>query len=250
MHLIDRIAHGNRLASRSAVEKAVFAVGMLVLALVVPPWPGAMLIVGVMLGATLGVARVPLGAYAKLAAGPLAFLAVGVPPLLIAVEFGGVWLVSFHLAPDGVELALRVTARSLAAVSCLLFLSLSTPVPQILRVLRAAGVPTVVTEVALLIYRDIWVFIDTVGAIHMAQASRLGYRTLRSSYRSLAMLVASFFGQALQRARAMDHGLQARNWQGELRVLEDGVAVSVLGLVVVVSIQAFTVAAVLAWSVV
>jgi len=248
MHLIDRIAHGNRLASRSGVEKAVFAVGMLLLALVFPPWPGAAVVLGVMLVATLGVARVPLRAYAKVAAGPMAFLAVGVLPLLVSIEFGGAWLVSFQLAPNGVELALRITGRSLAAVSCLLFLSLSTPVPQILGVLRAARIPAVVTEVALLIYRDIWVFIDTVGGIRVAQASRLGYRTLRSSYRSLAMLGASFFGQALQRARAMDHGLQARNWQGELRVLDDGAAVSLAGLAVVVSVQACTVAAVLAWS--
>lgn len=248
MNLIDRIAHGNRLAARSGVEKTVFAVGMLLLALVLPPWPGAVVVLGVMLAAALGVARVPFGSYAKLAAGPLAFLAIGVLPLLVSMEFGGSWLVSFHLAPDGPELALRVTARSLAAVSCLLFLSLSTPVPQILGVLRAARVPAVVTEVALLIYRDIWVFIDTVGGIRVAQASRLGYRTLRSSYRSLAMLGASFFGQAFQKARAMDHGLQARNWQGDLRVLDDGAAASLAGLAVVLAVQACTVAAVLVWA--
>jgi cobalt/nickel transport system permease protein len=247
MHRIDRIAHMNRLAARSGVEKTLFAVGMLVCALVLPPWPGALVVLGVMLVATLGVARVSLGDYAKLAAGPLVFLAIGVLPLIISIDFGGARLVGFQLAPDGVELALRVTARSLAAVSCLLFLSLSTPVPQILAVLRAARVPAVVPEVALLIYRDIWVFIDTVGGIRHAQASRLGYGTLRNSYRSLAMLTASFFGQALQRARTMDHGLQARNWQGELRVLEDGAAASIAGLALVLSIQACTVAAVLAW---
>lgn len=248
MHLIDRIAHGNRLAARSGVEKVVFAIGMLALALVLPPWPGAAVVLGVMLVATLVVARVPLRVYAKLMTGPLLFLAVGVLPLLVSLEFGGAWLVGLAWAPDGIELALRVTARSLAAVSCLLFLSMSTPMPQILGVLRAVRTPAVVTEVALLIYRDIWVFIDTVGGIRMAQASRLGYRTLRSSYRSLAMLGASFFGQALQRARAMDHGLQARNWQGELRVLDDAAAVSLAGLAVVVTVQAATAAAVLVWA--
>lgn len=248
MNLIDRIAHGNRLAARNGVEKTVFAVGMLLLALVLPPWPGDVVVLAVMLVATLAVARVPLGGYAKLVAGPLTFLIMGTLPLLVSIEFGGAWLVSFQLAPNGVELALRVTARSLAAVSCLLFLSLSTPVPQLLGVLRAARIPSVVTEVALLIYRDIWVFVDTVGGIRVAQASRLGYRTLRSSYRSLAMLVASFFGQAFQKARAMDHGLQARNWQGDLRVLDDGAAASLGGLAVVLSVQACTVAAVLVWA--
>jgi cobalt/nickel transport system permease protein len=248
MQLIDRIAYGNRLAARSGIEKAVFALGMLAAALVLPPWPGAVTVLGVMLVATLGVARVPLGAYAKLIAGPLTFLAVGVLPLLVSIEFGGPWLVSLSAAPDGLGLALAVAARSLAAVSCLLFLSLSTPVPQMLAVLRTARVPAVVTEVSLIVYRDIWTFVETVRGIRTAQASRLGYRTLRCSYRSLAMLGAHAFGRALERARATDHGLQARNWQGELRVLDDGEAVSLVGLAVVVAVQACTFAAVLAWA--
>jgi len=249
VNLIDRVAYTNRLAGRSAAEKTLFALGMLVLALVLPPMPGDVVVLAVMTTAALAVARVPLRTYAKLIAGPLFFLAFGVLPLLVSVGVGGDGLVSLGLASGGAELALRVTLRSLAGVSCLLFLSLSTPVPQILAVLRTVRTPAVVTEVALLIYRFIWVFVDTVGAIRTAQASRLGYRTWRSSYRSLAMMSATFFGQTLQRARAMDHGLQARNWQGELVVLDHRAATTALGLLVVLVVQAGTVAAVVAWSV-
>lgn len=247
MHLIDRIAYSNRLVRRSAVEKALFAVGMLLLALLLPPMPGAAVVLAVMVAATLAVARVPARAYLKLAAGPLAFLAVGVLPLLVSIEFGGAWPLSFHVAPGGWELALSVSARSLAAVSCLLFLSLSTPAPHLLRVLRTLRVPAALTEVALLVYRYIWVFVDTVASIHAAQSSRLGYRTLRSSYRSLAMLSASFFGQTLQRARAMDYGLQARNWQGDLYVLDDHASATALGIGLAILAQVTTVVAVIAW---
>ena len=243
MKTIDRIAYCNRLAGRSAAEKTAFCMGMLVAALALPPWPGGLLVLVVMLVATLGVAGVPTGVYARMMLGPLAFLAVGIVPLLVSVDLGGRWVVDLHWAPDGAELALRVTLRSLAAVSCLFFLSMTTPVPQVLRVLRRLRVPAVLTEVALLVYRDVWVFVDTVRSIRAAQASRLGYSSLRSSYRSLGMLAATLFGQALQRARTMDSGLRARNWQGEIRVLDDGAAASLLGFTIVTAVVTLTVAA-------
>ena len=247
MHLIDRVAHTNRLSTRSGVEKVAFALGMLVLAVALPPWPGDVIVLTVLVVATVGFARVPVGSYVKLLTAPLAFLVAGVLPLLVSVRFGGPWVLHLGLAADGPALALRVTLRSMAGVSCLLFLALSTPVPQILAVLRSAGVPAVVTEVALLVYRYIWVFVDTVTSIRVSQASRLGYRSLPSSYRSLAMLSASFFGQTLARARATEYGLEARNWQGELRVLDDGAAASLAGLTLVVLVLVATVAATVLW---
>jgi hypothetical protein len=57
------------------------------------------------------------------------------------------------------------------------------------------------------------------------------------------MLAATLFGQALQRARTMDSGLRARNWQGEIRVLDDGAAASLLGFTVVTAVVTLTVAA-------
>jgi cobalt/nickel transport system permease protein len=228
------------------MEKSALSLGMLVAAMALPPWPGGLVVLTMMLTATLGVARVPVRTYFRLAAVPLTFLVAGVVPLLVSVEFGGVWLISLSWATGGGELVLRVTLRSLAALSCLLFLSMTTPVPQVLRVLRNLRIPAVLTEVSLLVYRDVWVFVDTVRAIRAAQSARLGYRDLRTSYRSLGMLMATLFGQALQRARIMERGLQARNWQGEIRVLDEGAAATPLGFGVVAAVLLLTVAATLA----
>jgi cobalt/nickel transport system permease protein len=242
VNTIDRIAYSNALAGASAAVKTALALGMLVAALLLPPWPGGPVVLVVMLVATLGVARVPARTYFKLASAPLTFLILGALPLLVSLQFGGSWLISFSWASGGVELALSVTLRSLASLSCLFFLSMTTPVPQVLRVLRQLRVPPVLTEVSLVIYRDIWVFVDTVASIRSAQSARLGYRNLRTSYRSLGMLVATLFGQALQRARTMENGMHARNWQGEIRVLDEGAGASVLGFTVVGAVLLFTVA--------
>lgn len=56
------------------------------------------------------------------------------------------------------------------------------------------------------------------------------------------MLVATLFGQALQRARTMENGMHARNWQGEIRVLDEGAAASIRGFSVVAAVLLCTVA--------
>ena len=63
--------------------------------------------------------------------------------------FGG-WLA---VVPASQWLGMLVLSRALGAVSCLYFLSLSTPLPELLAVLRRAHVPTIVVELAVLIYR-------------------------------------------------------------------------------------------------
>jgi hypothetical protein len=60
------------------------------------------------------------------------------------------------------------------------------------------------------------------------------------------MLMATLFGQALQRARTMENGLHARNWQGEIKVLDEGAAATALGFTVVAAVLLLTVVAALA----
>jgi hypothetical protein len=41
------------------------------------------------------------------------------------------------------------------------------------------------------------------------------------------MLIGALLGQALERGRALERGLDARNWQGELRVLDETASATV-----------------------
>ena len=247
LNLIDSTAHSNRLSGVSALEKMAFAGGMLLLALFLPPVPGDVLVIVITGIATLAVARIPVGTYAKVMTVPLVFLVIGVLPLLVSLSLGGPLLLRPSPAAGGPMLALTVALRALAGLSCLLFLALSTPLPQILQALRRIGVPAVVVEVAALVYRSIWTFVETVAATRRAQAARLGYRSFRSSYRSLGMLTAAFFGRSLQRARAMENGLAARNWHGDLRVLDEEVAVAAGHLVLIVGAQVAIVVLTVLW---
>ncbi|HEY9766316.1 MAG TPA: CbiQ family ECF transporter T component, partial [Chroococcales cyanobacterium] len=140
---------------------------------------------------------------------------LGLPPFLVSLspDF------QLSIVPNGGFLALQVSLRMLASISCLLFLALTTPVPELLALLRSCRLPLAVIEVALLTYRFLFAFSETAQTIYQAQCMRLGYRTFLNGLRSAAMLVASLFILALDRARALERGLAARGYGGELEVV-------------------------------
>jgi cobalt/nickel transport system permease protein len=216
MSPIDREAHLNRWRAKPLAEKLLLALGMLALALVTPPWPGAGFVALVMTAATLLFARVSPKVWLACAAAPLGFLAVGAVSVVLRVDAQG-----FGLAPGGFAAAGALVARSVAGVTCLLFLALTTPTSDLLAGARRIGVPAEIIELALLMYRFLFILADAALAMDAAQAARLGHATPMRRLRSLGLLVANLLPRALDRARRMEVGLSARGWHGEMRVLSN-----------------------------
>lgn len=225
MSPIDRIAHANRWRGRSLTEKAVLALGLLTLTVSLPPFPASAPAFAVMTTATLAGARVPVRAWVAGMAAPTGFLVAGALTFLIRVDADGV---SYH--PQGLVLAGELALRSLAGVSCLLFLALTTPATDLVAGSRRLGVPPEITEVALLIYRFVFLFAETAQAMNAAQAARLGHVDARRRLTSLGVLIASLLPRSLDRARRLEIGLAARGWNGEFRVLGDRRPISPLGI--------------------
>ena len=221
MSTLDIIAQTNRWRTRSLTEKMFLALGMLCLDMILPPLPCAVLIGIVMVGATLVGARVPLKSWVAGMAAPLGFLLTGLLPI----------------AFNDPALATGLAVRSVAAVCCLLFLSMTTPATDIIRGLRRCGTPAEVADVALLIYRLLFLFADTAQTMNAAQAARLGTVGARRRLRSLGLLLANLLPRAFARAHRMETGLLARGWHGEMQVLSVAHPISPLGLTGVVLVQ-------------
>ena len=211
--------------------------GTMLLALTAPRVDGDIVIFALMALATLVVAGIPWRHYRHYLLTPVGFLLAGAVSLCISLSISpqGHWHLS--LAPDGGAYALKVSMRALACVSCLLFLAFTTPIASQMLVLQRLRAPASVVELALLIYRFIFVLMETVETMTNAQVARLGYANIRTSFRSLGMLAAAFFHQALARARRLEDGLAARGWQGELRVLDVELRISVPVCVAIVAGQ-------------
>lgn len=214
MSVIDTSANLNRWRTRPLAEKSLFAIGMLLIAIGVPSWGGSLLIAAIMIGVTLWGAKVPVRTWWHAATAPLGFLTIGA--LTLAFQVKG-WEIS--LAPHGLELTLRLIARSLAGMMCLLFLALTTPAPDLVGGLRRIGVPAEIAEMAMLMYRFLFLLIDTAESMNSAQAARLGHVTYRRHMKSVGLLIVNLMPRALARASALEVGLAARGWHGDLRVL-------------------------------
>lgn len=217
MRAIDHYAWTNRWRGRHPAEKLLPAFGLLLLTLILPPpTTGPLVLATVVLTLAYG-AAVPLRALLAVLAAPAAFLLFGAPFLAVSVNFSdGPGL---HLSPEGLRLARDTGIRALAAVSCLAFLTLTTPLADWAPLLRRAGIPAGVVELILLIYRLIFVFAERALTGHRAQVARLGYSRIDRGVRSTGLLAGNLFQRALEQARRLEIGLAARGYSGELRVL-------------------------------
>ena len=217
MRAIDQHAWTNRWRDWHPAEKLLPAGSLLILTLVLPPLTTAPLVLaGTALAVVCG-AGVPWATLLSVLAAPAAFLLAGIPFLAVSVDFSHGF--DLHLSDDGLRLALTTILRALAAMSCLAFLMLTTPLTDWVVLLRRVGVPAGVVELILLIYRLIFVFFERALTGHQAQTARLGYSRLDRSVRSLGLLAGNLFQRALAQAQRLETGLLARGYAGELRVL-------------------------------
>ncbi|CAM5646254.1 cobalt ECF transporter T component CbiQ [Streptomyces fumanus] len=221
---IDAAAHGSRWRHRHPVDKAVLGLGLTLLAISLPAWPGAALVLLAALTVLLGPAGVPGRKLWRAARVPLGFCVTGALPLLVRVggPGGGVGLADGGAVRAG-ELLLRSSAASLGV----LLFAFTTPLSDLLPRLVRAGVPAPVVDVALVTYRMSFLLLDSVRRVRASQAARLGLTTRAAAWRSLGGLGATAFVRAFDRAARLQAGLAGRGYDGTLRVLVPEARVSV-----------------------
>ncbi|MFO1057650.1 MAG: cobalt ECF transporter T component CbiQ [Dongiaceae bacterium] len=241
MRLIDRHAQTGPLRRQPAAEKLLLAFGLMVLALASPTWATQALVLATALAMILGIARVPAADLGRTMAVPVGFILAGTLVQAVSLRWAA-GLPAPEVTGDALRRATFTGLRAMACVTALLGLALTTPLSDILQLLRRAGLGREIGDVALLMFRLVWVLLDCVESGVAAQASRLGYSSRRRRIRSLGLLLAALLPRVLGRARRLEQGLGARGYEGELRFLAIGRPVSrrrlagILGLLVVLGL--------------
>lgn len=244
MNALETAAARNRWARRNVGEKALLCGGLLLLAISLPPWPAAVLII-VAVAVTAVIARVPAGLFLALWSAPAAFVAVGILPLLFTITLDGlVW------SPTGPQRAAEVVARATAAIGCTMLFTVTTPLSEVLAWLNRSGIPRTLTFLAELIYRMVGTLAGTAKMMHEAQAQRLGHVTRRGLLTGVAAQSANLFVLSFERARRLGEGLELRAEPGAAGVMivdrPRDVRFLVASVVVLVVVTAVT-AAVRGW---
>lgn len=136
--------------------------------------------------------------------------------MLLSMKIGGVYI---GIGRGSVGVCIKTAAKAFACVSCMYFLSLTTPMNDLFGVLRRSFIPDCFVEIAELIYRYIFVLYDAAARIELAQKTRLGYVNLRTSYKSVASLITSVLVRAYKQADRTYTALEARGYTGSLETV-------------------------------
>lgn len=226
---IDKYAYISKLKHTAPMKKLVFSILALGICLWADSVIVSVLVLLIMYWCTVCKGGIPFGLFLKLMLVPASFLVIGVLTIGINVSANkDVFLFSVHgfgtyigVSQSSIQKVVHLFSKALGAVSCLYYLSLSTPVLDLLAVLRRLKVPKLIIELMGLIYRFIFVLLETADTMFTAQNSRLGYSDLSSGYRSLAALASTLFIRAYKRSDDLYTALEARGYDGELNVLEE-----------------------------
>ncbi len=235
---IDDAAWASAWRPRSPADKLLLSVGLVVSALVLPVWPGTVLVGVTAVVLALGPAGVPARTFGRAVRLPLAFIVVGAVTAVVQVGGDGLgW------APDAAARGGALVGHALAGSAAVLLLATTTPMSDLLPELRRLRVPAAVIEVASVVYRLLFVLLTSLTTIREAQTARMGHSTVRRSYRSSGVLAAAVLTRSWDRARRLQDGLAGRGMETGLRVLPEALpsspaflAATVTGLTALVAV--------------
>ncbi|GGB59403.1 cobalt ECF transporter T component CbiQ [Tistrella bauzanensis] len=226
MRAIDRSAHTNRWRHWPAAEKLVVCTGLMLVSLLAAGWAGQVIILAGLVAALLAGARVRPGDLARAAMVPVGFIATSTLAQMVTLDLSTGWPVFGIAGPEARLQALFVGQRSLTCVTALLALALTTPLTSILQLFQRRGLAGDIGDIALMMFRIIWLVLDCLEAGQRAQAARLGHEGARRMIRSNGRLLACLLPRVLDRAQRMNTGLGVRGYDGTLRFVSVEAAAS------------------------
>lgn len=225
--IIDKLAYNSKLRNIHSAQKLMFALTVLIICIIADSFAVSALTAFTMLFLIICIGRTDAKNVFHLMTIPIVFVVMGAIAIAVSIgrdnsdmlayfKTGGMY---FGIGRTGLLLSLRTMAKCFGAVSCMYFLSLTTPMIDLFTLLRKSIIPNFIVEIAELIYRYIFVLFDVSNRIHTAQDARLGYATLKTSYHSTAMLASNLFMRAFSQAEKTYTAMESRGYDGEINVI-------------------------------
>jgi cobalt/nickel transport system permease protein len=162
----------------------------------------------------------------------LPFIVVAVP-LLFTKEGDTLFTVQpfgWTASQEGLTAVLTILTKSWLAVVAAIILTATTPAMELLRAMRALGVPRILVATVSFMYRYLFVIAEEAQRLLRARDSRSarldGHKSGGSVWwraRVLGHMVGSLFLRSYERSERVYAAMQARGYDGELRFLQDSV---------------------------
>lgn len=171
MHIIDQYAYANRIRTVDPGQKAAIAGLALLLCLALNRPVVGLLALLWMWGLTTFWAGLPPRTFGRVILAEGFFLLLSVLGILVSFslsppvtswrwQVGELWLSS---SPAAVNTALHLVTRSLGAAAAMNFLALTTPLVDLVDLLRRLRCPLLLIDLMTLIYRFIFVLLESLN---------------------------------------------------------------------------------------
>lgn len=226
MLMLDSLAAHSRLRNVSPAVKTAFSVAALILcvgagdALVGIAVAVSMVLLMRLLG------KVTMGQIFTLLRIPLLFLIVSCVVILLELsgEPLGIWRLPIGhrylcVTESSLHRAVTLFFQAMGAVCCLYFLSSTTPMPQLIEVLRRCHVPELVIELMYLIYRYLFVLLEVQRQLTVAASARLGYCGVRRSVSTAGRISGTLLASSFRRSSQCFDAMESRGYDGKLTFL-------------------------------
>jgi cobalt/nickel transport system permease protein len=226
---LDIYAHHNGLKDVNSYFKVLFAILTMIVCLVSTS-PVIPIFISIFIAFLLiFLAKIPLKFYLKFISIPFIFGFLTF--VLMSLFFGmneqwfNIGLFNLAVYKDGFNLGFLVFTRIMGCFSCLGFLSLTTPTNHLFSLLDSLEIskigfkiPKIVLELAMLMYRFIFVFLEETSNMYHSQETRLGYSTFNNSIKSMGMLASNLFIKTWLRGDQVYMAMESRCYDGSIKI--------------------------------
>ncbi|WP_084790414.1 cobalt ECF transporter T component CbiQ [Methanosphaera sp. WGK6] len=223
---LDHYTAHNNLSENNIYYKTLFAVLTLIINLFAnsPIVPFLIFIICTII--IIGKAKIPAKFYATFMAVPFGFALISV--IFMAFFFGvgdHIWnlgIFGWGITADGLNRGVLVFFKVMGGVSALAVLILTTPMNRVFGIFHDLHVPSILTDLAILMYRYIFLFLDVTATMYNSQKTRLGYHSYMSWMHCLASLAGMVFIRTWEQGEISYKALASRGYNGRLNMIRQG----------------------------
>lgn len=191
--------------------------------------------------------------YLSLLSLPVSFLLISGLALLFDYRVQPIGVINFPLihgylsvSQSGQARAALVISKAFGAISCLYLLSLSTPMSEIIGVLRRIHTPDIVIELMYLIYRYIFILLEMYRSMKDAAQSRLGFIDFSTKLHTTGKIYTNLLSRSYRKANKNFDAMESRCYIGEIRFMENKKSISYTHMISAIGVIILTLGFVIA----
>ncbi|MCI5503845.1 MAG: cobalt ECF transporter T component CbiQ [Eubacterium sp.] len=226
---VDYYAYASHMRSWNATFKIIFSMLCLLLCLILNNIYVSIAVILIMGYMTVVIGGLELDHYISMLLIPIVFLLFGSAAIAVGFSWNPVGQYNlnvfgwFYIYCSQASLwkASGLIFKALGAVSALYMMTLTTPLSELIVVLRKAHIPKVIIELMNMIYRYIFIMLDTHSRMKNSAEARLGYVDFKTSCYSFGQVASNLLIVSLKRGTDYYNALESRCYNGDLQFLEE-----------------------------